>query len=69
MMDLHLFLGRSLSFVTAQSNDDDDGLIGALPQHLLDEEDDIYKVREEEDICKVTRWREEDICKVEGGGY
>merc|ERR1712142_1173908 len=42
-MDLHLFLGRPLEFVTSQSTSEDDGLIGGVPQHLIDEEDDIYK--------------------------
>ena len=45
MMDLHLFLSRPLQFVTTQSKADEDGLIGGVPQHLIDEEDDIYKVR------------------------
>ena len=44
MMDLHLFLGRPLQFVTTQSTSGDDALIGGIPQHLIDEEDDIYKV-------------------------
>ena len=44
MMDLHLFLGRPLEFVTSQSTSEDDGLVGGVPQHLIDEEDDIYKV-------------------------
>ena len=44
MMDLHLFLSRPLQFVTTQSQSDEDGLIGGVPQHLIDEEDDIYKV-------------------------
>jgi len=43
MMDLHLFLGRPLQFVTSQSTSENDGLIGGVPQHLIDEEDDIYK--------------------------
>ena len=44
MMDLHLFLSRPLQFVTTQSTAEEDGLIGGVPQHLIDEEDDIYKV-------------------------
>ena len=52
MMDLHLFLGRPLQFVTPQSTNEDDALIGGVPQHLIDEEDDIFKV----DTLKKKIW-------------
>ena len=43
MVDLHLFLGRPLKLVGKDSQAQDDGLIGAVPQLLVDEEQNFLK--------------------------
>ncbi|OQV16274.1 ATP-dependent RNA helicase DDX54 [Hypsibius exemplaris] len=50
MLDLHLFTGRSMLVATEQSAVDEDGLFGAIPQFVIDEEEDsIRKWHEESD--------------------
>ena len=43
MVDLHLFLGRPLKLAGKDSQAQDDGLIGAVPQLLVDEEQNFLK--------------------------
>ena len=43
MVDLHLFLGRPLKLAEKDSQAQDDGLIGSVPQLLVDEEDNFLK--------------------------
>ncbi|XP_031556562.1 ATP-dependent RNA helicase DDX54-like [Actinia tenebrosa] len=44
MLDLHLFLGRPLKVATKDSkNDDSEGLLGRVPQRIVDEEEDFLR--------------------------
>ena len=43
MVDLHLFLGRPLKLAGNDSQVQDDGLIGSVPQLLVDEEENFLK--------------------------
>ena len=43
MVDLHLFLGRPLKMAGKDSQAQDDGLIGSVPQLLVDEEQNFLK--------------------------
>ena len=43
MVDLHLFLGRPLKLAGKDSQTQDDGLIGSVPQLLVDEEENFLK--------------------------
>ena len=43
MVDLHLFLGRPLKFAGKDSQAQDDGLLGTVPQLLVDDEDNFMK--------------------------
>ena len=43
MVDLHLFLGRPLKLAGKDSQVQDDGLSGSVPQLLVDEEENFLK--------------------------
>ena len=43
MLDLHLFLGRPLKLTGKDSRAQDDGLVGSVPQLLVDEEENFLK--------------------------
>jgi len=43
MMDLFLFLGRTLKFAKDNSRPEEDGLIGSVPRSVVDEEGDMLK--------------------------
>ena len=43
MVDLHLFLGRPLKLAGKNSQAQDDGLIGSVPQLLVDDEENFLK--------------------------
>ncbi|XP_071804634.1 ATP-dependent RNA helicase DDX54-like [Asterias amurensis] len=41
LLDLHLFLGRSLKLGSPHETEDEDGLIGRVPQSIIDEEGEL----------------------------
>ena len=43
MVDLHLFLGRPLKEAQKNSQAQDDGLIGSVPQQLVDDEENFLR--------------------------
>lgn len=43
MVDLHLFLGRPLKEAQKDSQAQDDGLIGTVPQQIVDDEQNFVK--------------------------
>lgn len=43
MVDLHLFLGRPLKLTGKDSQAQDDGLVGSVPQLFVDEEENFLK--------------------------
>ena len=43
MVDLHLFLGRPLKEAQKDSQAQDDGLIGTVPQQFVDDEQNFLK--------------------------
>lgn len=44
MLDLHLFLGRSVNIAKLDSDPSSDALYGGVPQPVVDEEDDLIRV-------------------------
>lgn len=58
MVDLHLFLGRPLKLAGKDSRAQDDGLIGSVPQLLVDEEDNFLKRAHDQshDLVSLMIW-------------
>lgn len=48
MVDLHLFLGRPLKLSQKDSQAQEDGLIGSVPQLLVDDEENFMKTAHEQ---------------------
>ena len=56
MVDLHLFLGRPLKLSRKDSQAQEDGLIGSVPQLLVDDEENFLKTahdRSHDLVCVV----------------
>lgn len=63
MVDLHLFLGRPLKFAGKDSQAQDDGLIGTVPQLLVDDEDNFMKTAHDKSHDLVS------LRQVAANGY
>lgn len=60
LIDLHLFLGRDVKFTSSDSREDQDGIIGSVPQTIIDEEADPL-IKWESDIYEVSSMKK--VCK------
>ncbi|PFX19681.1 ATP-dependent RNA helicase DDX54 [Stylophora pistillata] len=63
MVDLHLFLGRPLKFAGKDSQAQDDGLIGTVPQLLVDDEENFMKTAHDQSHDLVS------LRQVAANGY
>lgn len=63
MVDLHLFLGRPLKFAGRDSQARDDGLIGTVPQLLVDDEENFMKTAHDQSHDLVS------LRQVAANGY
>lgn len=63
MVDLHLFLGRPLKLAGKDSQTQDDGLIGAVPQLLVDEEQNFLKRAHDQSHDLVSQINN-DYCMI-----
>jgi len=63
MVDLHLFLGRPLKLAGKDSQAQDDGLIGAVPQILVDEEQNFLKRAHDQSHDLVSQINN-DYCMI-----
>jgi len=64
MVDLHLFLGRPLKLAGKDSQAQDDGLIGAVPQLLVDEEQNFLKRAHDQSHDLVSQINNDDSTNV-----
>lgn len=63
LVDLHLFLGRPLKLAGKDSQAQDDGLIGAVPQLLVDEEQNFLKRAHDQSHDLVSQINN-DYCMI-----